>query len=118
MTLPANGVSVSLALAHKLPKNNDFEFLTNDLESVVFEDWPELKRFRDALLETGAAAALLSGSGSAVVGVFPGRDRPTAEAARLAARFPGWRVWTTRFVEEGIRLGAPDQCEVEPHREA
>ena len=107
LTLPANGVSVSIASAHKWPKNNDFGFLTNDLETVVFEGWPEVKRFRDALLETGAAAALLSGSGSAVVGVFPGRGRPTAEAERLGACFPGWRVWTTRFIEEGIRLGAP-----------
>jgi 4-diphosphocytidyl-2-C-methyl-D-erythritol kinase len=118
LTLPANGVSVSLASAHKWPKDNDFGFLTNDLETVVFEGWPELKRFRDALVETGAAAALLSGSGSAVVGVFPGRGRPTAEAERLGARFPGWRVWATRLIDEGIRLGGPGGCEVEPNREA
>ncbi len=118
LTLPANGVSVSPASAHKWPRDNDFRFLTNDLETVVFEGWPELRRFRDALVETGAAAALLSGSGSAVVGVFPGRGRPTAEAARLGARFPEWRVWTTRLIDEGIRLGAPDRCEVEPSREA
>ena len=118
LTLPANGVSVSLALAHKWPKDNDFGFPTNDLETVVFEGWPELKRFRDALVETGAAAALLSGSGSAVVGVFPGRGRPTAEAERLGARFPGWRVWTTRLIDEGIRLGGREACEVEPNREA
>jgi len=118
LTLPGNGVSVSPASAHKWPRDNDFGFLTNDLETVVFEGWPELRRFRDALVETGAAAALLSGSGSAVFGVFPGRDRPTAEAERLGARFLGWRVLTTRFIDEGIRLGAPERCEVEPNREA
>ena len=105
LTLPANGVSVSLASAHKWPKDNDFGFLTNDLETVVFEEWPELRQFRDALVETGAVAALLSGSGSAVFGVFPGRGRPTVEAERLGVRFPGWSVLTTRLVEEGGPVG-------------
>ena len=105
LTLPGNGVSVSLASAHKWPEDNDFGFLTNDLETVVFEGWPVLRRFRDALLEMGAAGALLSGSGSAVFGVFPGKDRPTEEAQRLGAQFPEWQVRTTRFIREGIRLG-------------
>jgi 4-diphosphocytidyl-2-C-methyl-D-erythritol kinase len=118
LTLPGNGVSVFPVSAHKWPEDNDFGFLTNDLESVVFEEWPELRQFRDALMEVGAAAALLSGSGSAVFGVFPGEGRPAAEAERLGARFPGWRVLTTRFVDEGIRLGAPGEKEAEPNREA
>jgi len=118
LTLPGNGVSVSLVSVHKWPKQNDFGFLTNDLETVVFEGWPVLRRFRDALVENGAAAALLSGSGSVVFGVFPGRSRPTAVAERLGALFPEWRVSTTRFIDEGIRLGMPGRCEVEPKREA
>jgi 4-diphosphocytidyl-2-C-methyl-D-erythritol kinase len=103
LTLPGNGVSVPLLLAHKWPKGNDFGFLVNDLEAVVFEGWPELEGFRDALLEAGAGAALVSGSGSTVYGVFSGSGSAARGADRVRARFGGWRVLTSRFVPDGIR---------------
>ena len=43
----------------------------NDLEPVVFKAHPELKRFKAALLEQDAAYAAMSGSGSALFGLFP-----------------------------------------------
>ncbi len=42
----------------------------NDLEGVVFPRFPFLKNYRDNLLEFGAKLALLSGSGSALFGLF------------------------------------------------
>jgi len=102
LTPPGIGVSVPLLLPHKWPEGKDFGFLANDLEDVVFERWPELNGFRDALLEAGAAAALLSGSGSTVYGVFTGPPGAVRAAERLRARFAAWRVETTRFVREGI----------------
>jgi 4-diphosphocytidyl-2-C-methyl-D-erythritol kinase len=103
LTLPEIGVSVPLLLPHKWPEGKDFGFLGNDLESVVFEDWPELKGFRDALLEAGAGAALLSGSGSTVYGVFAGPTEADQAAKRVRERFTDWRVVTTHFVRDGIR---------------
>lgn len=44
--------------------------LINDFEPVIFQQHPEIERARDALLRAGARAALLSGSGSSVFGVF------------------------------------------------
>ena len=106
MTLPEIGVSVPLVFPLKWQEGKDFGFLANDLEGVVFEGWPELKGFRDALLEAGAGAALLSGSGSTVYGVFAGPMLAVRAAESLRARFAGWRVLTTRFVPYGVRWDA------------
>lgn len=102
LTPPTNDVSVTRFLAFKLPEGNDFEFVAHDLEAVVFEGWPELIAFRDALLEVGASRAHLSGSGSTVFGVFP--DSATRDAARTAllGAFPEWRLRPTRTIEGAV----------------
>jgi 4-diphosphocytidyl-2-C-methyl-D-erythritol kinase len=102
LTGPRNGVSVPIFSAVKWREQNDFA-VSNDLEDVVFEGWPELKAFRDALLEAGARAALLSGSGSTVYGVFSGPEAAMRAAGSLRAGFPTWRVAATRFVSDGVR---------------
>jgi 4-diphosphocytidyl-2-C-methyl-D-erythritol kinase len=45
----------------------------NDFESVVFERYPALKSIKLHLRKLGANPALMSGSGSAVFGLFPER---------------------------------------------
>ena len=47
----------------------------NDFESVVFAKHPELASVKGRLLKLGARPALMSGSGSAVFGLFPGREK-------------------------------------------
>jgi len=47
----------------------------NDFEQVVFARHPELGRIRDRLRHLGADAASMTGSGSAVFGVFQDRNR-------------------------------------------
>lgn len=49
--------------------------LFNDLESVCLVDFPELIGIKDALVGFGACGALMSGSGSAVFGLFPDSDQ-------------------------------------------
>src|SRR6187401_3060037 len=44
--------------------------LINDFEKPVFEKYPEIKKIKDKLYETGAIYASMSGSGSAVYGLF------------------------------------------------
>ena len=44
--------------------------LINDFEKPVFEKYPEIKKIKDKLYNAGAIYASMSGSGSAVYGIF------------------------------------------------
>ncbi len=46
------------------------DLLTNDFEEPVFKKYPVIESVRKKLYETGAVFALMSGSGSAVYGIF------------------------------------------------
>jgi 4-diphosphocytidyl-2-C-methyl-D-erythritol kinase len=52
------------------------EVLGNDLEAVAFSKCPLIKTIKERLIEAGAVGALMSGSGSAVFGIF--RDQQDA----------------------------------------
>jgi len=62
--------------------------LFNDLEPVVFARHPAIAEAKDGLLEAGALGAVMSGSGSSVVGLA--RDR--AHAERLVSAVEGAQV--------------------------
>lgn len=104
LTLPGNGVNLPPLFGHKCPEDNDFGFVGNDLEGVVFERWPELERFRDALVECGARWAQLSGSGSTVYGYFEDRARLDNAYGRLQPRFTGWELRRSAAVDGGARI--------------
>ncbi len=53
----------------------------NDFELPVFEKHPELRVIKEKLLEAGAVAAAMSGSGSTIFGLFR-HEREAAEAVR------------------------------------
>jgi len=70
----------------------------NDFETVVFDLHPELARVREALAGSGAEPALLTGSGSALFGVF--RDAEALERARSSLETGGgWSLVATRTLE-------------------
>lgn len=48
------------------------EQLTNDFEGALFERYPQLSQIKDKLYELGAVYAQMSGSGSALFGIFKG----------------------------------------------
>lgn len=68
--------------------------LTNDFEGAVFEMHRELAGVARNLRQLGAKPALMTGSGSAMFGLFDGM--PAAKAA--AARFPADSAWAVQFV--------------------
>ncbi len=72
--------------------------LVNDFETVVFEAYPVLKTIKVFLLELGAVAALLSGSGATVFGVFEGPKK--AQKAKEAIEKRGFKALVvTNFKE-------------------
>ena len=64
--------------------------LHNDLEQVTAGKFREIDTIKGELLDRGAMAALMSGSGPTVFGIFSGDQRSAAEDCRreLAGRYP------------------------------
>lgn len=74
---------------------NWLSLLRNDFEAVVLPEFPEIQRVKLLMMSTGAQAALLCGSGSGVMGVYP--DEATAHRALLRLRRTGVRAWFCTF---------------------
>ena len=68
----------------------------NDFEPVVFSALPHLAQVKRILVRAGAEIASLSGSGSAVFGIF--RDTKQAREAAQRLRRPGYDVYLARTV--------------------
>lgn len=56
------------------------EMVRNDFENYAFKKYPELKLIKDQLYEFGSSFALMSGSGSALYGIF--KDMDSAKNAK------------------------------------
>ena len=74
----------------------------NDFAPVMESEYPVLQEIRLLLGTRGAEAALLSGSGSTVFGLFAD-ERSARAAAEGLDRRSGWRTWVTRT--QGQRAG-------------
>jgi len=66
----------------------------NDFEEVVFARYPELRRIKQRLRRSGAEPAAMTGSGSAIFGIFADGDK----ADRAKKSFPDKAVFPISFV--------------------
>jgi 4-diphosphocytidyl-2-C-methyl-D-erythritol kinase len=57
--------------------------IENDFERVVFPQYPELRQVKSVLERAGAQYASLSGSGSAIYGLFDSHDKAAKAAKKL-----------------------------------
>lgn len=72
------------------------ELIVNDFESVVFAHYPELAALRDTLYRHGALYAAMSGSGTAIYGIFD--DNPLLDdTAPLVPHLTDLPVWVERL---------------------
>jgi 4-diphosphocytidyl-2-C-methyl-D-erythritol kinase len=100
---PPLHVSTSWAYAHCTPRNEDDSthetlerignladpatvrsLMVNDFEPSVMQAFPGIRSIKKLFLEHGAIAALMSGSGSSVFGLFAEESRARTVAASLA----------------------------------
>ncbi len=65
--------------------------LSNDLENVVTQQYPEIEKIKRTLIQAGACGSLMSGSGSSVFGIFP--DEHRAQEALSLLGTPASRVF-------------------------
>jgi 4-diphosphocytidyl-2-C-methyl-D-erythritol kinase len=73
--------------------------MINDLEAPIARHHPEIDHMRTALRRAGALAAAMSGSGSAVFGLFQKRAEALAAVDGLSGS--GWRVLLTESLDRG-----------------
>ena len=109
------GIAVSTAWAYenlrltsrrddlKIPRfsrvlDNVTAVLYNDLEEVTVIHYPQIDQIKRRLMILGAAGALMSGSGSTVLGVFTKESEAIAAAERLQQE-SSWRVYVARPVD-------------------
>jgi 4-diphosphocytidyl-2-C-methyl-D-erythritol kinase len=81
---PLSDVHAALGRGPELSWERVLPVVENDFEGAVFKAHPALNRIKQKLLAEGAEAALLSGSGATVFGVF--RDEVSAQQAQLSFR--------------------------------
>ncbi|MFO8111515.1 MAG: 4-(cytidine 5'-diphospho)-2-C-methyl-D-erythritol kinase [Desulfosalsimonadaceae bacterium] len=76
---------------------NLHRLLFNALEPSAFALSPQIREMKDILLDSGAAGALMSGSGSSVYGIY--NESETAEKAfNRLSRQNRWQVFYTRLM--------------------
>jgi 4-diphosphocytidyl-2-C-methyl-D-erythritol kinase len=73
--------------------------MINDLEAPIARHHPEIEQMKTALRRAGALAAVMSGSGSTVFGLFQKRAEALLAVNRLAGS--GWRVVLTESLGRG-----------------
>jgi 4-diphosphocytidyl-2-C-methyl-D-erythritol kinase len=83
--------TVDIKLFCQALRNGNYDYLRNsafnDLEDVVFRKYPVIGEIKNALLQNGALFSLMSGSGSAVFGIF----QTTEEAVSASGHLKG--IW-------------------------
>jgi 4-diphosphocytidyl-2-C-methyl-D-erythritol kinase len=65
----------------------------NDFETVVFSQHPQLKSIKGKLLKLGAWQAMMTGSGSALFGLFPNRELRDRAAERFRKESANYQVY-------------------------
>ncbi len=105
---PALTSTLKASKINRFLEDGECRLLENDLESVVVAEHPEIARLKGFFQEKGAALALMSGSGSAVFGLFA-----EGGTARAVPENPSrnWKVFSGRTLSRkeywnGIGVGA------------
>jgi len=77
------------------------ELPSNDFEAVVFRRHPQLKLIKGRLLKLGADLALMSGSGSALFGIFAHRENRDSAVVSLRKDFGYDKIFPVSLVGRG-----------------
>jgi len=77
--------------------NDDFEGLYNVFEEIIFKEFPELGKIKDFLVTSGAEFSQMSGTGSAIFGIFD-EGRSCSYATRRIIEDFGFEAYQCKFM--------------------
>jgi 4-diphosphocytidyl-2-C-methyl-D-erythritol kinase len=81
----------NINLIYNALKAGDISFLKagvhNDFEDAVIEEYPDVGSLKDKVLNAGASMAIMSGSGSAVFGLFEDRDKAVNASRQFSSHW-------------------------------
>ncbi|MCA9364557.1 MAG: hypothetical protein KC736_01560 [Candidatus Moranbacteria bacterium] len=60
-----------------------YQHLHNDFENHIFTLYPELKQIKSRLIQSGACASFMTGSGSTMIGIFENIDHAKTAQKKL-----------------------------------
>jgi len=80
-----NKTNIDLSTIIEIPILEWKQFVTNDFEKYAFDKFPELSEIKEFLYSSGAEYASMSGSGSAIYGIF--NENPNI------LEYKGYFVW-------------------------
>lgn len=91
-------------------KSGRFDVLENELENVVFSRFPQLREIKEAIKTRQAQLSLMTGSGSAVFGLFLDKQEAEEAGREITRLFPGVTVRICHTVKQSqywakVRLG-------------
>ena len=95
LTHPKADVKMTLHSIRKKDKGALSRLLTNSLELVLNKRVRGIFRIKNELLRHGALAALMSGSGSCVFGIFASKKEAGSAARYLKKKNKSWQVFVT-----------------------
>lgn len=81
----------NLRQLHQLPLEQWKDQVYNDFEASIFPQYPEIKTLKEAFYKEGATYAAMSGSGSAVYGLF--KSEPNEHSVLNALTNPTSALW-------------------------
>jgi 4-diphosphocytidyl-2-C-methyl-D-erythritol kinase len=72
----------------KFLDSRDLRYLENDLEEIVFRIYPQIKAIKGLIQEQGSELSMMSGSGSAVYGLFLDMEKAQKSKKKLQGKHP------------------------------
>lgn len=92
--------------------SRDLDFLDNELEETVFRTYPQIKAIKDLFQEQGSELTLMSGSGSAVFGLFHQRKKAMNILRKISNEHMAVLTTTLPRAEYWKRIGVSIQTGV------
>jgi 4-diphosphocytidyl-2-C-methyl-D-erythritol kinase len=91
----------AVAANNRQPTTKNLPLSINDFETVVFRAHPQLKSIKGKLLRLGSRRAMMTGSGSALFGLFPSRIERDRAAGEFRKEFSKDQVHPFAMVTRG-----------------